>query len=310
MRTKRLTNSEIKEFQRCRRKWWLKSIRGLRLKREKQVGPMKLGSRVHRSLEVLYETGHDTDAMFTDIHAQYDADMEEFPEEAEALDKERDLAVAMLEGYVEWLGETGEDEDIEVLGVEAPIEIEFGVIRGVLVTLMGKLDQRVRRRSTGEVLALDHKTVDDFSRVRLLPLDTQSLHYELIEYLDLLAKGADADAERTGGVLFNMLRKVKRTARAKPPFFMREAVRRNTAELRSYWERVRVIAEDMLDVEERGFAAAYPNPTRDCSWDCPYFGICPMFDDGSDVESVISMVYEEADPLERYGSPSESHGTV
>lgn len=309
MRTKRLTNSEAKDFMRCRRKWWLKNIRGLRLKREKATGPMQLGNRVHRGLEVLYDSEHDAELMMLNLHAQYDADKLEFPEEAEALDKERDLAVAMLEGYVQWLEETGEDEDIEVLGVETPREIDFAEIDGVQITLMGKLDQRVRRRSTGEVLALDHKTVDDFSRVRLLPLDTQSLHYELIEYLHLLAKGVDADEERTGGVLFNMLRKVKRTVRAKPPFFMREPVRRNKAELQSYWTRIYTIAQDMLDVERRGFEAAYPNPTRDCSWDCPYFGICPMFDDGSDVESVITLVYDEGDPLERYG-PSESHGTV
>jgi len=300
MTEKRLSNSEIKDFQRCRRKWYLKHVRGLALKRERATGPMQLGNRVHRTLEVLYETNHDAEAALRELHAQYDADLLEFPEEADALEKERDLAHAMVEGYVQWLEETGEDEDLEVLGVETAREAVLDTIGGTVVWLIGKYDQRVRRISTGEVSALDHKTVDDFSRVRLLPLDTQSLHYELVEYLDLLAKGADADAERTGGVIFNMLRKVKRTARAKPPFYMREDVRRNTQELRSYWARVWRIAADILAAEKAGLEAAYPNPTRDCTWDCPFFGICQMFDDGSDVEAVISLAYEERDPLERY----------
>ncbi len=294
--TKRLTNSEIKDFQRCRRKWYLRYVRGLQLRKEKQTGPMKLGNRVHHTLEVLYENGHDADAALSDMHAQYDADVAEFPDEAEALDKERDLALAMVEGYVQWLEETGADEDLEVLGVEAAREVDF--LPGV--TLLGKYDQRVRRISTGETSALDHKTVDDFSRVRLLPLDTQSLHYELIEYLDLLQRGVDAEQERTGGVIFNMLRKVKRTARAKPPFYMREDVRRNTDELRAYWQKVARVSVEILQAERAGFAAAYTTPTRDCGWDCTYLPICPMFDDGSDVEAVIGMIYEEKDPLDRY----------
>ena len=31
----------------------------------------------------------------------------------------------------------------------------------------------------------------------------------------------------------------------------------------------------------------HPNPTRDCRWDCQFFSICSMIDDGSNVETAI-----------------------
>ena len=45
---------------------------------------------------------------------------------------------------------------------------------------------------------------------------------------------------------------------------------------------------------------AYPNPTRDCSWDCEFFDVCGMFDDGARVEAAINELFEERDPHERY----------
>lgn len=303
---RRLTQSELRTFKRCRRKWWLQYQRRLRLQREKTTGAAPLGTRVHDALEALYASGHDTEAMWAHLNGAYDRAVAESPEDEAELRKEHDLARAMLEGYVEWLAETGADEDLELIAAEEAVEVPFSDVLDERVVLLGKLDQRVRRISTGERMFMDHKTVDDFSRVSLLALDEQMMHYHLLEHLKLIDEGKDPDEERTGGGIFNMLRKVKRTSRAKPPFYMRSEVRHNKTNLRAYWARVYATVADMITVERVGFDAAYPNPTRDCSWDCPFLPICPMFDDGSDVEGVIEMFYDEGNPLERY----DRHGTV
>ncbi len=49
---------------------------------------------------------------------------------------------------------------------------------------------------------------------------------------------------------------------------------------------------------------AYPNPTRDCSWKCPFYNVCPMMDDGSDYVRMLQNEYEQVNPLARYGEES------
>jgi hypothetical protein len=127
------------------------------------------------------------------------------------------------------------------------------------------------------------------------------LHYHILEWLNT----PEGEA-RCEGALYNMLRKVKRTARAKPPFFERIEVRHNEHELDAYRRRLLGVARDVqragseLTAGEDPMSVVYPNPTRTCSWDCDFFVICPMFDDGSRVDDAIASLYEEADPLTRY----------
>lgn len=299
---RRVSHSEVKMFQRCRRKWWLTHYRRLQPLAEKKAGAAALGTRVHEALEVLYEVG--AEPALAHLEAAINADADEFPEQADAIRKDGDLALAMVEGYVEWTAETGEDEDIELVETESTAAVAHPELEGV--ELVGKLDQRIRRISTSERMFLDHKTVDDFSRVGLLHQDTQMKQYHLLEYLEMKAEGADAEHERTGGALYNMLRKVKRTGRAKPPFYMRVEVRHNLTTLRHYYAHVTAVireilsTEKALDAEQSPAEVAYPNPTRDCSWDCEFLTVCGQFDDGSDVEGTVSLIYREGDPMARY----------
>jgi hypothetical protein len=52
---------------------------------------------------------------------------------------------------------------------------------------------------------------------------------------------------------------------------------------------------------------AYPTPTKDCSWDCDFYHVCTMFDDGSRSEDMITATYVEVDPLKRYMPDNEGH---
>ena len=46
--------------------------------------------------------------------------------------------------------------------------------------------------------------------------------------------------------------------------------------------------------------AAYPNATRDCHWQCEFYPVCGMFDDGSRAEDMLSAIYQVGGQLDRY----------
>jgi hypothetical protein len=166
----------------------------------------------------------------------------------------------------------------------------------------------VRKRSTGARGFLDHKTVQSLTAPLLgFSLDEQFRHYALMEHL----LNPQDVPERFQ--IYSMLKKSKRTARAAPPFYSRYEIYINDPELRAFWTRLWGEIRDLLSVEqgldEGGDhrALAYPNPTRDCSWDCPFSVVCPMLDDDtSDAEYVLAERYETYDPLERYGQPADA----
>jgi hypothetical protein len=310
---RKFTNSELTTWKRCRRKWWLANFRHLRLKKEDGAGKAAtLGTRVHLGLEVLYDPNDERDPLEV-LVSKMEADLIEFEGQEEKVKKEGELAYIMVEGYLEWLAEEGADEGYETLGVEEAIEVPFDGIPGV--SLLGKIDVRRRRIRDGALQSMDHKVVQTFNDLRMLaPMKEQQIHYDLLEYLDFLertanahANGTEIDDRRTDGNILNMLRKVKRTARSTPPFYDREEVRHNIQTLQSYWYRAYAEITEILEAEKLlkegrdPRLVVYPNPTRDCTWDCPFLPICQSFDNGENVEASIERFYEMKDPLERYG---------
>lgn len=301
-----ISNSEIQTFKECRRKWWLSYYRELGLKRrlDKGASARGLGTRLHVTLCALYERNVNPLIVLDEIYAE---DVVWIMDDADALiklRKEQDLARAMIEGYVEWIAETGADDGLELVAAETVIEVPSGIDG---VKLRGKLDQRIVRKIDGARLFLDHKSVAEFKTPgSLLPLDEQMKFYHLLERLDALHKTGSEPSWRTDGGLYNMLRKVKRTATAKPPFYERIEVRHNRRMLETTWIRVHRIIEEIIAVRvalDDGGDHQYlvpPRPSRDCTWKCDFFPICPMFDDGSNVEGLMAEYYEHRDPHERY----------
>ena len=296
-----VSNSEIQTFKRCKRKWWLTYYRHLRKKEEKRTGPLRLGTNVHEALADYYSP-EPKDPIET-IHRLYTEARDEAlqAEDFDAMskiNKDADLALAMIEGYVEWVQETGVDDDIEIVSVEEEIAVD---LESVPVTIIGKLDTRVRNRSDGRLYSMDHKTcasIDDL--VRQMQLLEQPMMYQLLERLH------SGDDEHVVSGVYNMLRKVKRTGTAKPPFFAREYVHHNEVELRNFWARLHGELREMVRVEnalDDGMShqeVAYPTPLSTCAWDCDFRMICPMFDDGSHVEGVIENAFVVHDTYARY----------
>lgn len=295
----RLSNSELQVFKDCRRKWWLTYYRRLQPKYKDMTGALAFGSRIHAALDDHYAKGIPLLKAHADL---VDTDRQtllaEF-QDTHQLEQEAEMGRIMLEGYEQWVTENGIDAELEVISTEE--QIVAPLFNGQ-VELQGKLDMRVRRKADGVRMFRDFKTVggslSDFAN--LAPMNEQVLTYMLLE------STKKDEAERSEGGIFTLLKKVKRTANARPPFYDQIEVRHNIFTMRSFWNRIHGTISDLMNVRNaldtgaEPAYVAYPRPTRDCKWKCQFFAICPMFDDGSAAEQAISDAYEVADPYAYY----------
>lgn len=300
-----LSNSEIQTFKDCRRKWWLAYYRRLQPKQQKMVGALALGSRIHEALDRYYSTGQDLLEAHAELVAEDMAKLHAEMADTHDLEAEADLGRIMLEGYLQWMEEEGIDADLEMISTEEIIQMPL--FNGEVV-LQGKLDMRVRRKSDGVRMFRDFKTVggsfSDFGSQA--QMNEQIMTYMLLES----AQNKDA-TERSEGGIFTMLRKVKRTANARPPFYEQIEVRHNVFTMRSFWQRIHGTITDLMNVKKSLDAGAdpnfvaYPTPSKDCKWKCQFYTICPLIDDGSAAESAISEMYEVSDPYGYYNKQEQ-----
>jgi hypothetical protein len=306
-----LSNSEIQVFKDCRRKWWLNYYRRLQPRQKDFTGALALGSRIHEALDQYYSS--DGEIGLLEAHAELvKKDMALLVadyRDTSDLESEAELGRIMLEGYLQWMDEEGIDASLEKISNEEIIQMPL--FDGEVI-LQGKLDMRVRRKSDGVRMFRDFKTVggsfSDFASQA--QMNEQILTYMLLES----AQNTDSD-ERSEGGIFTMLKKVKRTAAAKPPFYEQIEVRHNIFTMRSFWQRIHGTISDLMNVKKSLDAGAdpnfvaYPSPNKDCKWKCQFYTICPLIDDGSAAEAAISEMYVVADPYGYYGKDEEKKGT-
>jgi hypothetical protein len=263
------------------------------------TGALALGSRIHAALDDHYANNTPLlEAHSKLVETDRQILLADF-RDTQDLDNEADLGRIMLEGYEQWVEENGIDAELEMISTEE--KIVAPLFNGA-VELQGKLDMRVRRRGDGARMFRDFKTVggslSDFAN--LAPMNEQILTYMLLESTKVDEK------ERSDGGIFTMIKKVKRTASARPPFYDQIEVRHNIFTLRSFWDRIHGTIADLmrvrtaLDEGEKHQYVAYPKPSRDCKWKCQFFTICTLIDDGSSSEQAISEMYEVADPYAYY----------
>jgi transcriptional regulator with XRE-family HTH domain len=314
-----VSNSEVQAFKRCKRKWWLGWHRRLRPGAFEGVdlsSARASGSRVHRALAAYYvpegEQREDPRealerALVEDwtafVNSRHEAGVYEDSLDVTDFKKAAELERAMVEGYTEWLAETGADADYRVIAPESFVQTRLEDLPDN-VRIAGQLDVRLYRDRDGVQLFMDHKTVGDFTRpTRTLQLDEQMLHYHLLERLT-----ASEQPGPSRGALYNMLRRVKRTVRATPPFYKRVEVTHNDHEVRSFTRRLKSTIRDILHAEAKltdgvpHQVAVYPTPTQDCAWQCPFFQVCNMLDDGSRAEDALRELYTVGEPLDYYQS--------
>jgi hypothetical protein len=311
--TIQISNSELFTFQRCLRMWMLKYYLGYVPDAEEVTGSRILGIRVHCALEGYY--GYGLDPLVV-LHLLYKIALEAFPDYEAALITERDLSSAMVEGYIEWLAETGKDAGLSVVGTETEVTVPLPGVEGVI--LRAKLDRVQLDEATGLLSFVDDKTAASFERHEILAINPQFRFYSLVQ--KLAAREVPGAPRVLGGVV-NTLRRVKRTDRSKPPYYQRDPFRYNETDINSTLLKVTGLAKkivaarqalDWIYTEGKGdlallnsFQALNLPPTvieTDCSWRCPFLTLCPMLDDGSDwVGSLVrSGHYRQEDPYSYY----------
>lgn len=302
----RISNSEIQTFKDCRRRWWLTYYRRLRPRQESMTGALALGSRVHNALDMYYSQG----VPLLEAHSHFlDKDralLEAAFRDTSDLESEGELGRIMLEGYLEWVEDNGIDAELEMISTEEVIDMPLFDGK---VELQGKIDMRVRRKADGVRMFRDFKTVGgsftDFTQ--MAQMNEQILTYMMLE------TAQNKEGERSEGGIFTMLKKVKRSANARPPFYEQMEVRHNIFTLRNFWQRIHGTISDMLRVREALDEGAnhqfvvYPRPSRDCKWKCQFFSVCPLMDDGSAAEQAIEEAYVSSDPYGYYNSNTEEN---
>lgn len=284
----------MKTWLNCQRGWWLSHYLCLRRKHETSSLP-NIGNHVHAGLEAYYRGVLGKPSDLVALRAKKLVD--EFPEFADQISKDAELSTIILDGYLDWVAETAADADLEFVAAEQIVEVEVGPYR-----LRGKIDARFRQISDGSLLQLEHKTCGGLNDH---PLWAQS-NPQFLTY-SLLAMMTKPEGVRTDGLVVNMLRRVKRTVKAKPPFYGRHPVRHSVEELRSHYQHVAAIgnqiehAREQLDAGVSHHLVCPPNFNRNHLWGCGCSGLDSMPDDSTaDLKGFLEDFYGHVDPNARY----------
>lgn len=312
-----ISNSEIATWARCPRQWLLKYFLGLVPAEESAASHRNQGSRVHTALEAYH--GYQLDPLAV-LGILYRIETERHPEETAELKAEYDMSEAMVSGYLEWLAESGADADWQVVATEADVQVPLPGQPEII--LRARMDQVGQRISDGSLAFLDYKTSATFEKHEYLDLDPQFRFYCLIQQMAVGNAGLENPPLVSGGMV-TTLKRVKRTARSRPPYYMRDDFWYTPERIESTLLRVQKIASEIKEAREVLSEFSGNNLDRlnylqrtevrpvpivhDCSWSCPFSsGLCTMMDDGSDWigAALRSGRYRQADPYTYYASNS------
>jgi RecB family exonuclease len=307
-----MSNSEIGTWKRCPRKWFVTYYLGFQPAGEPATGNRILGTRIHAALEGLY--GYQLDPLMV-LDMLYSLEIGARPEYADDLRTEHELARAMVEGYLQWAAETGEDADYQIIATEQDLQVPLPGVAAVMLRV--RMDQVFLQKSTGTLMFRDWKSSGNFEKHEILEMDPQMRFYAMVQRL---ASAQVPDAPKVMGGRLTTLRRVKRTSRSTPPYYQSDNFRFNDEMLAStYWGTVQVANEIMaaraaLDAHYGKSSTEVLNQLQrkmlrpvpilgNCDWSCPLSGgLCTMMDDGSDWTGHLyeSEHWKQADPYAYY----------
>lgn len=293
MAVRKFRQSAIKSFKTCPRQAMLEYMMDGGYETARDPGaPAKGGRDVGSIVDLAYETYYRGGDPLVAIDAYKQSTMEELGGGplSDEWEKSFKLSRIMIEGYIEWLAETGIDAAEETVAVKLQLEGYIGAIRGDEVYVTGELDRLVRDTLTGELIIDDCKTVDQMQDLRWLAMGDQLLTY------NILTRMHTGEAVHRGR--HTQLRKVLRSARATPPFYDRTEFPYNDTQVNNHWTHMVAVLDKMVECAqaierdpELHHVYAYPNPTKDCTWRCDFLAICPMMDDGGYWRNSLGDLY-------------------
>ena len=175
-----------------------------------------------------------------------------------------------LKRYFDW---SVENDSFELLASEQKFEIFY---KDLNVILTGYIDGIIKE--DGQVWLLENKFYKA-AQSSNLELDAQATMYLLAA--SLLGKNVS-------GVVYNIVR-VADTKIAKKEPAIRKRLYRNPEGLARVQEEVVAQVKAMLRYEQEG--VPYRSPTKDCHWDCSFYGAClSMQDDGQEPTEMLSKL--------------------
>lgn len=286
-------------FKTCKRRWYLEYYLRLRRKYTQPKIARDTGIVVHDALHQFYVLGgiHAPKlsqagalaAIETGKDAGLARDLSE--EERSVVEETFETAEILVKGYFKWLDETGADDQWTVTGSEEKIVVDGPVDD---TEIKGYVDISGIHKPSGDLIVCDTKVVQNFGdMLKTLHINEQGPLYAV---LTKIRNGENQNLR----VIWNMIKRNKQTARAKPPFYQRYELLVNHDMLVRYYQQLHGQLTDMLAVEDKlnnGAShdqVAYPTPSRDCSWKCPFLAVCgAMNDPRTDVEWIINNNYEQ-----------------
>lgn len=291
----RFRQSEISSWQRCRRKTHFGY--GLNITpvaigpRKPSSGQRDAGSAAHLGVEMINRGYGLDDALVAVTDYINELRMIRQPEGhiLPELTKEDDkewwtvwrLAQAMTTNYVAWL-EEGNEVGVKFLSIEEDWEVQ---IPDSDFVLFGKIDAVIFDPLLDGEVVRDYKSVATFGQTPM-DVDFQLRTYAWARWR--LSGTVPVRAEHL------MMKRVLGTGNAKPPFFERYSININRHILEVHENHL--ISRVIEMAAHRGTNAEdprlWPNPTKDCSWDCDYKDLCPAVDNGMDWEDMIEEYYD------------------
>lgn len=279
----RFSHTEISTFKECRRKWWLQYYLKLRRKSTPVSRARDTGVLVHGALEIFYKAGGQkneeaAEMMYGFLAAARDEDMLKVSEDQrkDIVDIHRTSEI-LARGYVNWLEETGADLPYDFDSSEREMVVP-GPVEGT--EMLGIIDLGGTHKLSNNLFVMDTKVVASIDdTLKILHMNEQAPTYAM------LALMTDEDPDRGFRVVWNMIKRNKQTARSKPPFYQRYELAINADQLRQYYLQLQGQMEEILRLEDRLNAGeshirvAFPTPTKDCTWKCPYFALCGQMND-------------------------------
>lgn len=293
-----LSYSQVKTWKRCRRKWWYGYVKGLRPKGK--VRKIELGNYGHHLLEAHYK-GEDLQEASQKYWDKVTADM--FEEEMDMFTGVRSDAEQLVQRYLDHYG----DNRWNVLAIEQDFEVNIRTGRGNSSRshFKGVLDLVVEEE-TGGIFLVDHKfttiSFDKFEDSLVLDEQANSYLWALERILGVPVMGIVFNLIRTKLPTVPNLLKNGTLSKAKNmdtdpqtylaeihrlglnpndyqdilehltetvnPFFKQVKTYRTPPEVTQVGHELYRTSLDMRAGE------VYRNATKDCGWDCPYYGLC------------------------------------
>lgn len=326
-----LHQSELATYRRCRRKWALSSPNmGNLISIDPEPEALWLGSGIHFALEDFH--GHNRyGGLFYAFNAYYQATHGTRPENAHDLhdlaagmfDHYEDWLSHRDDFQTLWVDGLPQ--------VELSWSVPIPGIDPSLAILGGTFD-RVITDPHGRVWILDYKTCSQFNTSKL-DLDAQVSVYcfafrllygyapEGVVYVQLrkavpeppkILKNGRLSTDKSQNTTWDRYREAlgdcddpdrlaflawlrDQEDENGDRFIRRDLVRRNEEQLDACGRQLRQQAEELIGFQGSGLGAwgLYPNPTRDCAWECQFFGLCQQMDDGSDWQSTIRGAWRQ-----------------